>query len=91
MLRWYDFKNAEGILPTSSVQCHNHSQLVSTEYLKKSRNMLMITNIFPGYLTLKGSINKKCLLNSSFVISNLKLLLSVGKKKKVVSQYIILD
>lgn len=53
--------------------------------------MLMITNIFPGYLTLKGSINKKCLLNSSFVISNLKLLLSVGKKKKVVSQYIILD
>lgn len=44
--------------------------------------MLIITNISPEYLTLKGSINKKCLLNSNFAISNLKLLPSIGKKKK---------
>lgn len=44
--------------------------------------MLIITNISPGYLTLKGSINKKCLLNSNFAISNLKLLPSIGRKKK---------
>lgn len=53
--------------------------------------MLIITNISPGYLTLKGSINKKCLLNSNFAISNLKLLPSIGKKKRVVLQYVILD
>lgn len=55
--------------------------------------MLIITNISPEYLTLKGSINKKCLLNSNFAISNLKLLPSIGKKKKkrVVLQYVILD